>query len=80
MFGTNSSAMRERLLREENLTLDKCLQICRASELLGDNSKTPQGQTVEEVNELKQTTVSFVVNTRETRTNVQLLAKITYKD
>lgn len=43
---TNSSAMRERLLRDENITLDKFLQICRATELSRENSKTLQGQTV----------------------------------
>lgn len=48
--------MRDRLLREENLTLDKHLQICRATELSRENSKTLQGQTVEEVHALKQTT------------------------
>lgn len=47
--GTNSFAMRERLLREDNLTLDKCVQICRASELSKENNKTIQGKTVEEI-------------------------------
>lgn len=51
--GTNSSAMRERLLREENLTLDKCVQICRASELSRENSKTIQGKTEEEIHAVK---------------------------
>ena len=53
MCGISSSAMRERLLREENLTLDKCLKICRAAELSRENSKTLQGLTVEEVHALK---------------------------
>lgn len=35
--GTNNSALRERLLREENLTLDKCLKVCRAAELSKEN-------------------------------------------
>lgn len=45
--------MRERLLREENLTLDKCVQICRASELSRENSKTIQGKTEEEIHAVK---------------------------
>lgn len=53
--GTNSSAMRERLLREENLTLDKCMQLCRATELSKENSKALQGQNVEEIRALKMT-------------------------
>ena len=51
--GTNSSAMRERLLREENLTLDKCMQICRATELSKENNKTIQGKTVEEIHAME---------------------------
>ena len=54
--GTNNSALRERLLREENLTLDKCLKVCRATELSKENCKTLQGQVVEEVHALKHTT------------------------
>lgn len=53
--GTNSSAMRERLLREENLTLDKCMQICRAAELSRENSKTIQGKIVEEIHAIRKT-------------------------
>ncbi|XP_055492867.1 uncharacterized protein K02A2.6-like [Leucoraja erinacea] len=52
--GTNSSALRERLLREEKLTLETSLHICRATELSRENSRTLQGQTVEEVHALKQ--------------------------
>lgn len=53
MCGTNSSALRERLLREEKLTLETCLHICKATELSRENSRTLQGQTVEEVHALK---------------------------
>lgn len=60
--GTNSSALRERLLREEKLTLESCLNICRATELSRENSKTLQGQTVEEVHALKQTEVKLKEN------------------
>ena len=42
--GTNSSARRERLVREEKLTLDTCLHICRATELSRKYSRTIQGQ------------------------------------
>lgn len=48
--GTNSASMRERLLREENLTLEKCIQMCRASELSRENSKAIAG--AEEVHAL----------------------------
>lgn len=41
--------MKERLLREKNLTLDTCLQLCRAVELSKENIKTITGLTVEEV-------------------------------
>lgn len=51
--GTQSPAMRERLLREQNLTLDKCMQICRATEVSKENSKTIQGKTVEEIHAMK---------------------------
>lgn len=50
--GTNSCAMRERMLREENLTLDKCMQLFRATELSKENSNALQGQTVEEIHAL----------------------------
>lgn len=53
--GTNGSALRERLLREEKLTLDTCLHICRATELPRENCRTLKGQTVEEIHALKQT-------------------------
>ncbi len=33
--------LRERLPREDNLTLQKCVQICRATELSRVNSKKP---------------------------------------
>lgn len=38
--GGNNSCMRERLLREKNLTFDTCLQLCRATELSRENVKT----------------------------------------
>ncbi|XP_019740062.1 zinc finger protein 260-like [Hippocampus comes] len=52
--GTNDNGLRERLLREENLTLEKCLKICRASELSRENWKTLQGQTLNEVYSVKE--------------------------
>lgn len=53
--GCNEAGLRERLLREDKLTLEKCLQICRATELSRENSKTLSGNTVEEVHVIKQT-------------------------
>ncbi|KAI4887128.1 hypothetical protein NFI96_019030, partial [Prochilodus magdalenae] len=47
--GSNSNGMRERLLREKNLTLDTCVQLCRAAELSRENAKTISGPTMEEV-------------------------------
>lgn len=47
--GGNNTIMRERLLREKNLTLDTCLQLCRAAELSKENVKTITGPMVEEV-------------------------------
>ncbi|KAK5866505.1 hypothetical protein PBY51_020693 [Eleginops maclovinus] len=52
--GNNNSGLRERLLRKGKLTLDKCLQLCRATELSRENSKTIEGSTVEEVHIVKQ--------------------------
>ncbi|CAI5678464.1 unnamed protein product [Oreochromis niloticus] len=52
--GTNSSSWRERLLREENLTLERCLDICRAMEILREYNKTIAGQAVEELHAVKQ--------------------------
>lgn len=47
--GGNNTSMRERLLREINLTLDTCLQLCRAAELSKENVKTITGPMAEEV-------------------------------
>nr|XP_054599642.1 uncharacterized protein LOC129164243 isoform X1 [Nothobranchius furzeri] len=52
--GTNSSSWRERLLREENLTLDRCLDICRAMEISREYNKTIAGQAEEELHAVKQ--------------------------
>uniref|UniRef100_A0A3P9JTB0 ribonuclease H n=1 Tax=Oryzias latipes TaxID=8090 RepID=A0A3P9JTB0_ORYLA len=52
--GTSSSSWRERLLREENLTLDKCLDICRAMEISREYNKTITGQTLEELHVVRQ--------------------------
>lgn len=41
--GTHSSSWRERLLREHDLTLDKCLQVCRAMEISREHNKTIEG-------------------------------------
>ncbi|XP_049903425.1 uncharacterized protein LOC126392184 [Epinephelus moara] len=47
--GNNNSGLRERFLREDKLTLDKCLQLCRATESSRENSRTIEGNAVEEV-------------------------------
>ena len=47
--GSNNTSMRERLLRERKLTLDSCIQLCRAAELSRENVKTISGVKVEEV-------------------------------
>ncbi len=52
--GKNSPSLRERLQREDNLMLQKCVQICRATELSRENSKTIEGRSVEELNAVKQ--------------------------
>ena len=38
--GINSSSLRERLLREPNLTLKSCVDLCRASELSKERNKS----------------------------------------
>ncbi len=53
--GTHSSSRRERLLREDDLTLDKCLRVYRAMEISREHSKTI-GQVVEEVHALQRKT------------------------
>ncbi|KAJ8369479.1 hypothetical protein SKAU_G00095070 [Synaphobranchus kaupii] len=45
--------MRERLLREKKLTLDMCVQLCRAAELSRENIKVISGPMVEEVHALQ---------------------------
>ncbi|XP_023816251.1 uncharacterized protein LOC111948290 [Oryzias latipes] len=47
--GINNAQMRERLLREKNMTLDTCVQLCRATELSRENSKAISGLMMEEV-------------------------------
>ena len=51
--GGNNVSMRERLLREKTLTLDTCIQLCRASELSRENVKTISGPKVEEVHAIQ---------------------------
>lgn len=38
--GINDTLLKNRLLREENLTLEKCTQICRIAELASENLET----------------------------------------
>ncbi|KAJ8375050.1 hypothetical protein SKAU_G00056300 [Synaphobranchus kaupii] len=45
--------MRERLLREKKLTLDTCVQLCRAAELSRENIKAISRPMVEEVHALQ---------------------------
>ncbi|XP_041672102.1 zinc finger and SCAN domain-containing protein 21-like isoform X2 [Cheilinus undulatus] len=47
--GLHDAGMRERLLREKNLTLDTCIQLCRAAELSRENSEAITGPKVVEV-------------------------------
>jgi len=47
--GINNASMRERLLREKNMMLDACTQLCRAAELSRENSKTICGSLAEEL-------------------------------
>ncbi len=54
MCGKDTPNLRERLQREDNLTRQKCVQICRATELSRVNSKTIEGRSVEEINNIKQ--------------------------
>ncbi|KAL6455331.1 hypothetical protein MHYP_G00362250 [Metynnis hypsauchen] len=51
--GTNNAVLRERLLREDKLTLDKCVQLCRATELSRENRQTLEGRAVEEVHVIR---------------------------
>lgn len=49
--GVRDAALRERLLREMDLTLEKCVTICRTSELSKEQSKTLENQ--QSVNQIK---------------------------
>ncbi|KAK5853431.1 hypothetical protein PBY51_007214 [Eleginops maclovinus] len=51
--GINNVSMRERLLREKTMTLDTCIQLCRAAELSRENVKTISGPKVEEVHAIQ---------------------------
>lgn len=52
--GINNEGLRERLLREKDLTLQTCIRICRAAELSRQNSKAIAGAAVEEVHAVRQ--------------------------
>lgn len=52
--GINNEGLRERLLREKDLTLQTCVCICRAAELSRQNSKAIAGAAVEEVHAVRQ--------------------------
>lgn len=49
VYGTHCTRLRERLLCEYVLTLDKCLLMSRAMQIFREHTKTIKGQTVEEV-------------------------------
>ena len=53
VVGINDAVLRERLLREIDLTLDKAVQICRASELSKERSQTIASGTVQEVHSVR---------------------------
>ena len=44
--GSHNTGMRERLLRQKNMTLDTCVQLCRAAELPRENVKAIPGPKV----------------------------------
>lgn len=52
--GITSSGLRERILREQDLTLEKCVLICRATKLSRENNRTIEGRVVEKVLAVKQ--------------------------
>ncbi|XP_051794266.1 uncharacterized protein LOC127530799 [Acanthochromis polyacanthus] len=54
--GTYSSSWRERLLREDNLDLDKCLKICRSMEISREYSRTIEGHGAEDIHAFKHST------------------------
>lgn len=56
MCGTNNSHLRERLLPKEKLTLDECIQMCRAAELSKENARTIEGNAIGEVHAIKHAT------------------------
>lgn len=43
VIGTNDTSLRGRLLREDKLTLNKCIDMCRASEQAREHSKAIEG-------------------------------------
>ena len=49
VIGVKDSSLKERLLREQNLTLDKALKLCKASETASEQLKS-LSKKVEEVN------------------------------
>ena len=49
VIGVKDSSLKERLLREQNLTLDKALKLCKASETASEQLKSVS-KKVEEVN------------------------------
>ncbi len=55
VIGVRDSALRARLLREKDLTLEKCIDTCRASEMTTQQLKAIDGEveTLHTVNEKK---------------------------
>lgn len=47
--GINNASMRERLLREKAMSLDTCIQLCRAAELSRENCRAIAGPTAKDV-------------------------------
>ncbi|CAN7994963.1 unnamed protein product [Ixodes pacificus] len=56
VYGTADVKLRERLLREDSLTLEKAVQLCKAAEIAVKQRKTwdSPGQTVEVVSKQRQ--------------------------
>lgn len=65
--GIQSSHVRERLLRESDLSLEKCIQICRAADLSKENVKTIEGQAVEGVHAVKKVAQAQGARPKETK-------------
>ena len=54
MVGIIGDSVRERLLRENNLSLERAIQICKSAELVKTQASELRGESASEINAIRQ--------------------------